>query len=126
MKIIEWILSRFRNVHEYEHERLQDYVPERVIDRHKANDYRKMAIEKQEVSIKNDRLRESLHRSNALQYAQYRIIRKYIGYTDRMLKMLRENGCELKDIAEFNNEVKIKLHTKKQKKETCNCNNETR
>ena len=115
MKIIEWIISRFRNLHEHEHERLQDYVPERVIDRHKANDYRKMAIEKQEVSIKNDQLRESLHRSNALQYAQYRIIRKYVGYTDKMIKMLRAHGYVPADIVEFNNEVKIKLHTKKQK-----------
>ena len=111
MKIIEWILSHFNK----EHERLQDSVPDEVIERHKKNDYRQMAIEKQEALRARERIKDALHRCNALQYAQYRIIRKYVGYTDKKIKMLKEHGYVPADIVEFNNEVKIKLHTKKQK-----------
>lgn len=108
MKIIELILKLFRK----EHERLQDCVPDEVIERHKANAYRQMAIEKQAALRANERIKESLKRCNALQFAQYRIIREYIGYTDEMIKMLKRQGHVPSDIVEFNNEVKVKLHTK--------------
>jgi len=109
MKIIEWILRHLRRGHE----RLQDSVPDEVIKRHKDNCYRKMAIERRDALRANERIKDALHRCNALQFAQYRIICQYIRYTDKMIKKLKENGYVPVDIVEFNNEVKHKLHRKK-------------
>jgi hypothetical protein len=112
MKIIEWILSHFRK----EEKRLQDYVPDDVIEWHKANAYRQMAIEKLNLENRNNRMRESLKRHSAFQYAQFRIIRQYIEYTDKMIKMLKSHGGNVPaGIVEFNKEIKQKLNKKGRK-----------
>lgn len=110
--MIEWILSHFRK----EEKRLQDYVPDDVIERHKANAYRQMAIEKLNLENRNNRMRESLKRHSAFQYAQFRIIRQYVEYTDKMIKMLKSHGGNVPaDIVEFNKEIKQKLNKKGRK-----------
>ena len=111
MKIIEWIISHFR----HEHKRLQDYVPDEVIERHKDSAYRQMAIERHDLETKNTRMRESLKRLSAFQYAQFRIIRQYIEYTDKLIKMLKVHGYVPADIIDFNKEIKQKLNKKGKK-----------
>ena len=90
--------------------RPQDEVPDEVIERCKDLQLRNSATVINGLNVANERLRKSVHRVNAVNFAQFRIIRDYAAKVTSLCKMLKKQGQYVPaDIEIFNEEVKKKL-----------------
>ena len=88
----------------------QDDIPDKVIERTKDLEYRRCMIEVNGLREKVKKSKITIDRLNAMNFAQYRIIREYSGYVSMLCKMLKKCGQHIPaDIAIYNEEVKNKL-----------------
>ena len=88
----------------------QDDIPDKVIERTKDLEYRRCMIEVNGLREKVKKSKITIDRLNAMNFAQYRIIREYSGYVSKLCKMLKKCGQHIPaDIAIYNEEVKNKL-----------------
>ena len=88
----------------------QDEIPDEVIKRAKELEYRRCMIEVNGLRENVKKSKITIDRLNAMNFAQYRIIREYSGYVSKLCKMLNKCGQHIPaDIAIYNEEVKNKL-----------------
>ena len=111
MNIFSKLLSLFR------HERLQDYVPDEVIERNKEAQYRRALQMNIHLTCKIEKLRETNTRLNAREYASLRNLRTYHEHVMKLCKILKKGRVTPpKEILDFDREIVNKVLTSKTKK----------
>ena len=103
IKIWRWLIT-------IRHRQPQDEIPDEVIKRTKELEYRRCIIEANGLRERVKKSQRTINMLNAMNFAQYRIIRDYANYVTKLCKMLKNQGQHIpSDIEIFNSEVKNKL-----------------
>lgn len=109
---ISKLLSLFR------HERLQDYVPDEVIERNKEAQYLRALQMNIKLKHQNEKLRDTISRFNAREFASFRNIQTYHNYVLKLCKIVKgRGGTPPKEIIDFDKDIVYKLLTPKKKKQ---------
>ena len=111
MNIFSKLMSLFKR------ERLQDYVPDEVIERNKEAQYRRALQMNIHLTCKIEKLRETNHRLNAREFASFRNLRTYHEHVMKLCKILKKGRVTPpKEIIDFDREIVNKVLTSKTKK----------
>ena len=99
------------------HDRLQDYVPDEVIERNKEAQYLRALQMNIKLKHQNDKLRDTISRFNAREFASFRNLKTYHEHVMKLCKILKKGRVTPpKEILDFDREIVSKVLTPKTKK----------